>query len=55
MLGQMEDRNRRRHPRMRWLDGTIDAMDMNLGRLQEMVRDREAWLQPMGSQRVSHD
>ena len=55
MLGKMEDRNRRRHPRMRWLDGTIDAMDMNLGRLQEMVRDREAWLQPMGSQRVSHN
>ena len=43
MLGKMEDRNRRRHPRMRWLDGTIDAMDMNLGRLQEMVRDREDW------------
>ena len=55
MLGKMEDRNRRRHPRMRWLDGTIDAMDMNLGELQEMVRDREAWLQPMGSQRVSHN
>ena len=55
MLGKMEDRNRRRHQRIRWLDGTIDAMDMNLGELQEMVRDREAWLQPMGSQRVSHN
>ena len=40
---------------MRWLDGTIDAMDMNLGELQEMVRDREAWLQSMESQRVRHD
>ena len=29
---------------MRWMDGIIDAMDMNLGKLQEMVRDREAWL-----------
>ena len=28
---------------MKWLDGTIDSMDMNLGKLQEMVRDREAW------------
>ena len=55
MLGKMEGRNRRGHQRMRWLDGTIDAMDMNLGKLQEMVRDREAWLQSMGSQRVSHD
>ena len=40
MLGKKEGRNRRRHQRMRWLDGTIDAMDMNLGKLQEMVRDR---------------
>ena len=54
MLGKMEGRNRR-HQRMRWLDGTIDAMDMNLGKLQETVTDREAWLQSMGSQRVSHD
>ena len=42
MLGKKEGRNRRRHQRMRWLDGTIDATDMNLGKLQEMVRDREA-------------
>ena len=41
MLGKIEGRRRRGHQRMRWLDGIIDAMDMNLGK--EMVRDREAW------------
>ena len=42
--------------RMRYLDGITDAMDMNLGKLQEMVRDREACvLQSIGSQRVGHD
>ena len=39
MLGKIEGR-RRGHQRMRWLDGIIDAMEMNLGKLQEMVRDR---------------
>ena len=42
MLGKIESR-RRGHQRMRWLDGITDAMGMNLGKLKEMVRDREVW------------
>ena len=43
MLGKIEGRRRRGRQRMRWLYGIIDAMNMNLGKLWEMVRDREAW------------
>ena len=43
MLGKIEGRRRRRHQRMGWLNGIFDAMDMNLGKLWEMVRDNKAW------------
>jgi len=42
MLGKIKGRRRRGFQRMRWMDGITDAMDMILGKLQEMVRDREA-------------
>ena len=56
MLGKIKGRRRRGQQRMRWSESILDSMDMNLIKLQETVKDREACvLQSMGSQRVGHD
>ena len=56
MLGKIEGRRKRGHQSMRWLDGITNAMDMNLGKFQEMVRDRDDWFALIqGSQRVRYD
>ena len=43
MLGKMEGKRRRGQQRIKWLDGIADSMDVNLGKLQDIARDREAW------------
>ena len=55
MLGKIEGKRRRGQQRMRWLDGIIESMNMSLSKLQEMVKDREAWHAVMESQSIRHN
>jgi len=54
MLGKIEGRRRRGQKRMRWLDGIIDSMDMNLSKLQEMVKDRGPAVHGVSKSRLSN-
>ena len=53
MLGKIEGKRKRRQQRMRWLDGIVDSMDMNLSKLQEIVKDRGDWHAAVHGTRLS--
>ena len=55
MLGKIEDRRIRGQQRMKWLDGIIDLIDLSLSKLQEIVKNREAWCTAVHAHKVGHD